>query len=166
MCMTRKIVRVLEGRCLFVMRFHVKGRFPVLILFPQPLAVSVTAAKWKILGQGCSFDSFWISSVASKQRICHRGITGAAHARKHILTFEGTATDSESQLHSTFIHAISLPPEMFTRPRQIANDSLFVLRPWRNAIRVRTPPGGAHNKAFLVTSVYSMVLLLFTSAGS
>ena len=45
------------------------------------------------------------------------------------LTFEGTATDSESPLHSTFIHAILLPPEMFTRPRQDANDSLFVLRP-------------------------------------
>ena len=29
---------------------------------------------------------------------------------------------------------------MFTRPRQDANDSLSVLRPWCNAIRVRTPP--------------------------
>ena len=50
------------------------------------------------------------------------------------------ATDSESPLHSTFIRAILLPPEMFTRPRQDVNDSLFVLRPWCNAIRVRTPP--------------------------
>ena len=29
---------------------------------------------------------------------------------------------------------------MFIRPRQDANDSLSVLRPWCNAIRVRTPP--------------------------
>ena len=41
----------------------------------------------------------------------------------------GTATDSKFPLHSTFNHAISLPPEMFTRPRQDANNSLFVLRP-------------------------------------
>ena len=27
-CMIWKMVRVLEGRCLFVMRLHVKGRFP------------------------------------------------------------------------------------------------------------------------------------------
>ena len=44
--MTWKIARVSEGRCLFVMRLHVKGRFPVLILFTQPSALSVTAAKW------------------------------------------------------------------------------------------------------------------------
>ena len=41
---------VLEGRCLYVMCLHVKGRFPVkyvanLILFTQPSAVSVTAAE-------------------------------------------------------------------------------------------------------------------------
>ena len=42
----------------------------------------------------------------------------------HFLTFEGTATVSESLLHSTFIHAISLPPEMFTR--QNANDLLSI----------------------------------------
>ena len=29
---------------------------------------------------------------------------------------------------------------MFIRPREDANDSLSVLRPWCNAIRVRTPP--------------------------
>ena len=50
------------------------------------------------------------------------------------------ATGSESPLHSTFIRAILLPPEMFTRPRQDVNDSLFVLRPLCNVIRVRTPP--------------------------
>ena len=38
------------------------------------------------------------------------------------------------------IDAILLPPEMFTRSRQDANDSLFVLRPWCNAIIVHTPP--------------------------
>ena len=50
------------------------------------------------------------------------------------------ATGSESPLHSTLIRAILLPPEIFTRPRQDVNDSLFVLRLWCNAIRVRTPP--------------------------
>ena len=50
------------------------------------------------------------------------------------------ATGSELPLHSTFIRAILLPPETFPRPRQDVNDSLFVLRPWCNAIRVRTPP--------------------------
>ena len=50
------------------------------------------------------------------------------------------ATGSEFPLHSTFIRAILLPPEMFPRPRQDVNDSLSVLRPWCNAIRVRTPP--------------------------
>ena len=39
-----------------------------------------------------------------------------------LLTFEGTATDSEFPLNSTFIHAILLLPEVFTRPRQDAND--------------------------------------------
>ena len=34
-----------------------------------------------------------------------------------------TATDSEFLLHSTFIHVILLPPEMFTQLRQDANDS-------------------------------------------
>ena len=50
-CMIWKIVRVLEGCCLFIMRLHVKGRFPVkwlanLILFTKPSAVSVAAVKW------------------------------------------------------------------------------------------------------------------------
>ena len=67
-------------------------------------------------------------------------MTGVAQGHKHFLTFRGTATDSESPLHFTFIHAILLSPEMFTRPREDSNDSLFVLRPWCNAIRVRTPP--------------------------
>ena len=56
-------------------------------------------------------------------------MTGVVQARKHFLTFERTATDSESSLHSTHIHATLLPPKMFTQLRQDANDSLFVLRP-------------------------------------
>ena len=54
---------------------------------------------------------------------------GVVQARKHFLTFEGTATDNEFQLNSTFIHDILLLPEMFTRARQGANDLFFVLRP-------------------------------------
>ena len=53
---------------------------------------------------------------------------GVAQARKHFLTFEGTATDDEFSLNSTFIHVILLLPEMFTRPRQGANDLFFVFR--------------------------------------
>ena len=34
----------------------------------------------------------------------------------------------------------SLAQQMFTRPPKDANDSLFLLRPWCNAIGVRTPP--------------------------
>ena len=50
--------------------------------------------------------------------IRHRGMTGVAQARKHFLTFKRTATGSESSLHSTYIHATSLPPKMmFTPPR-------------------------------------------------
>ena len=50
-------------------------------------------------------------------------MTGVAQARKPFLTFERTATDRESSLPSTDVHATSLPPNMFTRPRQDANDS-------------------------------------------
>ena len=50
--------------------------------------------------------------------IRHRGMTGVAQARKHFLTFKRTATDTESSLNSTYIHATSLPPKMmFTPPR-------------------------------------------------
>ena len=50
-CIIWRIVRVLEGCCLFIMRLHDKGRFPVkwlanLILFTKPSAVSVAAVKW------------------------------------------------------------------------------------------------------------------------
>ena len=80
------------------------------------------------------------SSISLCLWICHGGVTGVTKACQHFLTFEGMATESESLLHSTFIRAILLPPEMFTRPQQDASDSLFVLRPWCNAIGVRTPP--------------------------
>ena len=47
--MTWKIIRVLEGRCLFGIHLHVKERFSVklladLILFTQPSAMCETAA--------------------------------------------------------------------------------------------------------------------------
>ena len=35
-----------------------------------------------------------------------------------LLTFERTTADSESSLHSTYVHATLLPPNKFTRPRQ------------------------------------------------
>ena len=143
--MTWKVVRVLEGRCLFVIRLHVKGRFPVkslanLILFKQPSTVSVTAAKW----------------IDSRARLQFRFFLNLFScllttnlSRRNNKSFDGTATDSESSLHSTFIHAILLLPEMFTRQRQDANDSLFVLQPWCNAIRVRTPPGAGYSNAMI-----------------
>lgn len=46
-----------------------------------------------------------------KSQIPHGGITGIAQACKHCLTFQGMATDSESSLHSTHIHATMLPPK-------------------------------------------------------
>ena len=39
-------------------------------------------------------------------------MTWVVQARKHFFSFEETATDSESPLHSTYIHATSLPPKM------------------------------------------------------
>lgn len=66
---------------------------------------------------------------------------GSRACPSNFLTFEGTATDSESPLQSTYIHAISLPPKKFTPTRQDANESImarnsFYSRPWRNATRV------------------------------
>ena len=52
------------------------------------------------------------------QSLQSRKMTGVAQAQQHSLTFEGTTTDSESSLHSTYVHATLLPPNMFTRPRQ------------------------------------------------
>ena len=100
-----------------------------------------TASKWTDSQARLQFRFFLNLFNCLLQRICHGGITGVAQARKHFLTFEGTATDSELPLNSTFIRAILLLPEMFTRPRQDANDLFFILRPWCNVIRVRTPPG-------------------------
>ena len=121
-----------------IMHLHVKGRFPVkwlanLILFTQPSVESATAGKWVDSWERLQFRFFLnLFSCLLITNLSRRNNTS-----------EGTATESESPLQSTFIHAISLPPEMFTRPPQDANDSLFVLRPWCNAIRVRTPPGMA-----------------------
>lgn len=117
-----KKVSVLKGFCLFLMRLHIKGRFLV-----QKLTSSNVISEFCVIHKAngcdcncchqwdCSSDFSWIG-------------TGVALARQRFLTFEGTATDSESPLHSTHIHATSMPPKMFTRLRQDANDSLFVLR--------------------------------------
>ena len=69
-----------------------------------------------------------VSILSESLQLPHR-MTGVAQACQKFLTLEGMATGSESPLHSTFIRAIFLPPEMFARPRQDVNDSLFVLRP-------------------------------------
>ena len=57
---------------------------------------------------------------------------------------------------------------MFTRPRQDANDLFFVLRPWCNAIIVRTPPG-AYNFVRSITggpsSSCEMIILRNNSHG-
>ena len=132
--MTWKIVRVLEGRCLFGMHLPVKGRFSVklladLILFTQPSAVCETAAK-RIDSRARLQFRFFLNVfncllTTNLSRRNNRSHTGP----QTLLTFEGTATDSEFSSHSTFIHAILLLPEMFTRPRQDANDLFFILRP-------------------------------------
>ena len=132
--MTWKIIRVLEGRCLFGMHLHVKERFTVrlladLILFTQLSAMCETAAK-RIDYQARLQFRFFLNVfncllTTNLSRRNNRSRTGP----QTLLTFEGTATDSEFPLNSTFIHAILLLPEMFTRPRQDANDLFFILRP-------------------------------------
>ena len=100
-----------------------------------------TAAKWTDSQARLQFrfflNLFNCLLTTNLSRRNNRGCTGP----QTLLNFEGTATDSEFPLNSTFIHAILLLPEMFTRPRQDANDLFFILRPWCNVIRVRTPPG-------------------------
>ena len=58
----------------------------------------------------------WLTEMS--QSLQSRKMTGVAQAQQHSLTFEGTTTDSESSLHSSYVHATLLPPNMFTRPRQ------------------------------------------------
>ena len=57
---------------------------------------------------------------------CHRRITGVTQARKHFLTFEGTATDSESTLHSTFVYASFAATRGVHSIAKDANDEIFV----------------------------------------
>ena len=132
-----KKVSVLKGFCLFLMRLHIKGRFLV-----QKLTSSNVISEFCVIHKAngcecncchqwdCSSDFSWIG-------------TRVALARQRFLTFEGTATDSEFPSRSRMLSIFalfSLPPKMFTRPRQDANDLLFLLRAWCNAIRVRTSP--------------------------
>ena len=101
--------------------------------------MSVTAAKWIDSWARLQFQFFLnlFSCLLTTNLSQTKLIIGVTQDHKH---FQKKATGSESPLHSRFIHTVLQPPEMFTRPWQDANDSLFILRPWCNAIRVRTPP--------------------------
>ena len=152
--MTWKIVRVLEGRCLFVIRLHVKGRFPVkslanLILFTQPSTVSVTAAKWIDSWARLQFRFFLnlfscllttnLSRRNNKSRV---GLQTLFNFRWNgnrqwiLITFHvySRYLAATRDVHSTAIGE---------------NDSLFVLQPRCNAIRVRTPPGAGYSNAMI-----------------
>ena len=122
--------RILEGLSLFVVRLHVKGRFPIKYLsftnkisdFDIYTAIGCECGCCHVRidsQQNYNLDSFWISSGASFGGICHEGTSGVAQARQHILTFEGISIT----FHVFML--FSLPQKMFTRLPQDANDSLF-----------------------------------------
>ena len=94
-------------------------------------------------------------------------------ARKHFLTFEGTATDNEFPLNSTFIHDILLLPEMFTRPRQGANQTYFSFYDHdatqsECAHRLRTTGGGrwSYRSSPCVTNPISVSYPGFSNAAT
>ena len=105
--------RILESLSLFVVRLHVKGRFPIKYLsftnkisdFDIYTAIGCECGCCHVRidsQQNYNLDSFWISSGASFGGICHEGTSGVALARQHILTFEWSARNSESLLRSTY----------------------------------------------------------------
>ena len=111
--MKRIKIRALEGLSVFVVCLHVKGRFPVKYLSSRNEISDFNI--YTAIGCGCNcchmgidsqqnynLDSFWNSSSASLEWICHEGTSGVAQARQHILTFGRSATNSESLLHSMY----------------------------------------------------------------
>ena len=110
------------------MCFHVKGRFPVKCVANLIKCVD----SWARL----QFSFLSESLRATLSRRNNRSRAGP----KTLIKFRRNGNRQWIPPYSTFIHAISLSPEMFTRLRQDTNDSLFVLRPWCNAIRVHTLP--------------------------
>ena len=128
--MTWKIVRVLEGRCLFGMHLHVKGRFSVklladLILFTQPSAVCETAAKWIDSRARLQFRFFLNVFNCLLTTNLSRRNNRSRTAPQTLFNFRRNCNRQWIPLNSTFNHAILLLPEMFTRPRLDANDLFY-----------------------------------------
>ena len=111
--MKRIKIRALEGLSVFVVCLHVKGRFPVKYLSSRNEISDFNI--YTAIGCGCNcchmgidsqqnydLDSFWNSSSASLEWICHEGTSGVAQARQHILIFGRSATNSEPLLHSMY----------------------------------------------------------------
>ena len=111
--MKRIKIRALEGLSVFVVCLHVKGRFPVKYLSSRNEISDFNI--YTTIGCGCNcchmgidsqqnynLDSFWNSSSASLEWICHEGTSGVAQARQHIITFGRSPTNSESLLHSMY----------------------------------------------------------------
>ena len=132
--MTWKIVRVLEGRCLFGMRLHVKGPFSVnlladLILFTQPSAVCETAAKW----------------IDSRARLQFRFFLNVFNclqttnlSRRNDRNRTGPRTLFKFRRNCLFTLSCCYQRCSLDHARQDASDLFFILRPWCNAIRVHT----------------------------
>ena len=156
--------RILESLSLFVVRLHVKGRFPIKYLsfrnkisdFDIYTAIGCECDCCHVRidsQQNYNLDSFWISSGASFGGICHEGTSGVAQARQHILTFEGSATNSESLLRSTYscysrcqkdVHSAATGCKWLT----------FLLRLWCNVTKVRTSPGSTHFCSYCFRSIH------------
>ena len=103
--------------------------------------MSVTAAKWIDKQERLQFRFFLnLFSFLLRRRNLWRRNNRSRTRSQTLFNFRRNGNSQWILLHSTFTHTVLLPPEMFTRPRKDANDSLFALRPWCNAIRMRTPP--------------------------
>ena len=110
-------ISVLENLSLFVVRLHVKGRFQVKYLssrneisdFDTYTAIDLECAccHLRIASQeNYNLDSFWISSSASLEWICHGGTSGVAQARQHILTFNERSAKTVNLYYVPRTHAI------------------------------------------------------------
>ena len=133
-----------------------------MILFTQPLAVSVTAAKWIDSWPRLQFWFFLnLFSCLLTTSLSQRNNRSCA-GLPTLFNFRRNGNSSESPLYSTSICTILLPLEMFTQLRQDINDSLFILQPSCNTIRVCTQPGYYHTIPItIIANVYVTLVSSF-----
>ena len=173
--MKRIKIRALEGLSVFVVCLHVKGRFPVKYLSSRNEISDFNI--YTATGCGCncchmgmdsqqnySLDSFWNSSSASLEWICHEGTSGVAQARQHILTFGRSATNSESLLHSMYsrysrCHRRCSHTYDCRRMQRLT----FLLRLWCNVTKVRTSP--APPSSVVTVSDLICMVIIFGQTG-